>query len=64
MIDKRKFYINGKWIDPIKQNDTIYSDINIKHCNELMDLISINPSSDILEQTYNSLNCETIHNKS
>ena len=21
MIDKRKFYINGKWIDPIKQND-------------------------------------------
>ena len=21
MIDKRKFYINGKWIDPIKQNN-------------------------------------------
>ena len=21
MIDKRKFYINGQWIDPIKKND-------------------------------------------
>ena len=21
MLDKRKFYINGKWIEPAKQND-------------------------------------------
>ena len=21
MIDKRKFYINGKWVNPIKKND-------------------------------------------
>ncbi len=21
MLDKRKFYINGKWVDPIKKND-------------------------------------------
>ena len=21
MLDKRKFYINGKWVDPIEKND-------------------------------------------
>ena len=21
MLDKRKFYINGKWIDPVEKND-------------------------------------------
>ena len=21
MLDKRKFYINGQWVDPIKKND-------------------------------------------
>ena len=21
MLDKRKFYIDGKWVDPIKKND-------------------------------------------
>ena len=21
MLDKKKFYINGKWVDPIKSND-------------------------------------------
>ena len=30
MLDKRKFYINGKWVDPIKKNDF---DV-INPCNE------------------------------
>ena len=30
MIDKRKFYINGQWIDPIKKNDLEV----INPCNE------------------------------
>ena len=21
MLDKRKFYINGEWVDPVKKND-------------------------------------------
>ena len=21
MLDKRKFYINGKWVDPVEKND-------------------------------------------
>ena len=45
----------------IDQNYTIYSDLNIKHCNELMDLISVNPSSDVLQKTYDSLNCHPIN---
>ena len=30
MLDKRKFYINGQWVDPIKKNDF---DV-INPCNE------------------------------
>ena len=30
MLDKRKFYINGEWVDPIKKNDF---DV-INPCNE------------------------------
>ena len=30
MLDKRKFYINGKWVDPIEKNDLEV----INHCNE------------------------------
>ena len=30
MLDKRKFYINGQWVDPIKKNDLEV----INPCNE------------------------------
>ena len=30
MLDKKKFYINGEWVNPYKKNDCEI----INHCNE------------------------------
>ena len=44
MLDKRKFYINGKWVDPIKKND--FEVIN--PCNEdAFAIISLGSKEDL-----------------
>ena len=40
MLDKRKFYIDGEWVDPVKKND--FEVIN--PCNEDPCLLYTSPS--------------------
>ena len=43
MLDKRKFYINGKWVNPIKPNDL---DVINPSIEEICAVISIDSKDD------------------
>ena len=42
MLDKRKFYIDGKWVDPVKKNDfEVINPCNEDACAIILSLIHI-----------------------
>ena len=57
MLDKRKFYINGKWVDPSKKND--FEVINPSD-EEPFAVISLGSKDDVDPVSYTHLTLPTI----